>query len=145
MIAFAIAYLLTQQFGGSDTGTDNLPRVDGTTDVENTPASQQAGEPTLISNNQAQGSGTVVRILPDDNEGSRHQRFILELPSGRTILVAHNIDIAARVADLQIGDRIEFYGEFESNPQGGVIHWTHRDLNGNHVHGWLRHAGIAYQ
>ena len=30
------------------------------------------------------GEGTVVRILADDNDGSRHQRFILELESGRS-------------------------------------------------------------
>src|SRR5690606_18291591 len=49
------------------------------------------------SNRQVQGEGVVVRTLPDDNDGSRHQRFILELPSGQTILIAHNIDLAPRI------------------------------------------------
>lgn len=31
---------------------------------------------------QVQGSGTVIRILKDDNQGSRHQKFILKLSSG---------------------------------------------------------------
>ncbi|MEO8755066.1 MAG: DUF3465 domain-containing protein [Casimicrobiaceae bacterium] len=91
------------------------------------------------------GDGRVKRILADDNEGSRHQRFILELPSGRTVLIAHNIDLAPRVAGLKVGDRVEFSGEFESNPQGGVVHWTHRDPQGRHAAGWLRHDGRTYQ
>lgn len=41
---------------------------------------------------QVRGLGTVSRVLPDDNKGSRHQKFILRLDSGQTLLVAHNID-----------------------------------------------------
>lgn len=94
---------------------------------------------------QVQGSGTVSRILADDNEGSRHQRFILRLDSGKTLLVAHNIDLAPRVAGLRDGDTVSFYGEYEPNPQGGVIHWTHADPQGRHVAGWLEHRGQRYQ
>jgi hypothetical protein len=97
------------------------------------------------SGNQVRSSGTVDRILSDDNDGSRHQRFILKLSSGRTILVAHNIDLAPRIPSLRIGDSIVFYGQFESNPQGGVIHWTHRDPRGRHADGWLEHNGRRYQ
>ena len=94
---------------------------------------------------QVQGSGTVVRVLPDDNEGSRHQRFILELETGQTLLVSHNIDLAPRVASLKRGDTVEFFGEYEWNARGGVIHWTHHDPRGRHVGGWLRHKGRTYQ
>ena len=98
-----------------------------------------------LAGQQVQGSGMVLRILADDNHGSRHQRFILELQSGRTVLVAHNIDLAPRVADLQTGDTVTFYGEFESNERGGVIHWTHRDPQGRHPHGWLEYRGKRYE
>lgn len=96
------------------------------------------------ANSQVRGDGVVIKVLPDDNKGSRHQRFILRLASGQTILVAHNIDVAPRVARLREGDEIGFYGEYEWNDKGGVIHWTHRDARGSHPHGWLRHNGQQY-
>ena len=97
------------------------------------------------SGEQARGSGTVSRILSDDNDGSRHQRFIVRLSSGRTLLVAHNIDLAPRVRSLQVGDTVEFYGEYETNDRGGVIHWTHHDPRGSHVGGWIEHKGRRYE
>lgn len=97
------------------------------------------------SNLQVESAGNVIRLLPDDDEGRRHQRFILELGSGQTLLVAHNIDLAARIPSLQEGDSVAFYGEYEWNSKGGVIHWTHEDPKGRHVGGWLRHNGRTYQ
>ena len=97
------------------------------------------------SNVQVEGQGTIARILPDDNNGSRHQRFILRLADGHTVLIAHNIDLAPRVENLNTGDSIAFYGEYEWNEKGGVIHWTHRDPAGRHVNGWLKHQGKTYQ
>jgi hypothetical protein len=97
------------------------------------------------SNVQVEGQGEVTRILPDDNNGSRHQRFILRLADGHTVLIAHNIDLAPRVKNLNTGDSIAFYGEYEWNEKGGVIHWTHRDPAGRHVNGWLKHQGKTYQ
>lgn len=94
---------------------------------------------------QVGGSGTVVRILSDDVDGSRHQRFILRVGSGQTLLIAHNIDLAPRVSGLSEGDLVDFYGEYEWNDRGGVIHWTHHDPHGRHVAGWLKHQGRTYQ
>ena len=94
---------------------------------------------------QVEGRGTVDRILRDDTNGSRHQRFILRLASGQTVLVAHNIDLAPRIDGLQVGDTVRFYGEYEWNARGGVIHWTHHDPQGRHPDGWLEHQGRRYQ
>ncbi len=94
---------------------------------------------------QVQGEGVVSRILPDDLEGSRHQKFILKVDGGQTVLVAHNIDLAPRISGLKTGDSVAFYGEYEWNERGGVIHWTHHDPNGYHVGGWLKHEGRTYQ
>ena len=82
----------------------------------------------------------VAKSLPDDREGSRHQRFLIELATGHSILVAHNIDLADRIP-LERGDSIRLRGQFEWNEKGGVIHWTHRDPKGQHEGGWIEHAG----
>ncbi|MFV5367595.1 DUF3465 domain-containing protein [Acinetobacter junii] len=98
-----------------------------------------------ISNIQVQSKGEVKAILADDNDGSRHQKMILKLENGLTVLVAHNIDLAPRVEGLRKGEIVEFYGEYEYSPKGGVIHWTHHDPQGKHVDGWLKYQGKSYQ
>ena len=98
-----------------------------------------------VSGLQVTGAGVVVKVLPDDNDGSPRQRFLLELPSGQTVLVAHNIDLAPRVPGLVGGDGVQFHGVYEWNPRGGVIHWTHHDPSGRHEVGWLRVQGQTYQ
>lgn len=94
---------------------------------------------------QISGAGKVVRVLADDNNGSRHQRFLLETDLDQTILIAHNIDLAPRIESLRVGDTVAFYGEYEYNNKGGVIHWTHHDPGNRHPHGWLKHNGRTYQ
>ena len=94
---------------------------------------------------EVQGQGTVQKLLSDDVSGERHQRFIVELASGQTLLIAHNIDVAHRVPGLQVGDTVAFKGEYVWNAQGGLVHWTHRDPSGGHAAGWIRYQGKTYQ
>jgi hypothetical protein len=94
---------------------------------------------------QVSGDGEVLKVLRDDVEGSRHQRFIVRLQSGHTILIAHNIDLAPRVPSLKPGAAIEFHGVYEWSAQGGTVHWTHHDPDGDHEAGWIRYEGHVYQ
>jgi hypothetical protein len=114
------------------------PVAAGTDALANAIAERQRGV-------QVAGEGKVSRILGDDSVGDRHQRFILTLDSGRTLLIAHNIDIAPRIESLREGDTVSFSGEYEWNDKGGVVHWTHHDPQGQHGAGWLRHRGRTYQ
>ncbi|GAB3479907.1 DUF3465 domain-containing protein [Marinomonas epiphytica] len=93
---------------------------------------------------QVAGKGRVIKLLKDDLKGSKHQRFIVQLDSKQTLLVAHNIDLAPKIVGLKVGDWVAFYGEYEWNAKGGVIHWTHKDPRGKHPHGWLRHLSKQY-
>ncbi len=89
-------------------------------------------------------SGEVVKVLEDDNKGSRHQRFLLRLDHRLKVLVAHNIDLAPR-APLHLGDEIVLRGRYEWNDKGGVIHWTHHDPSGRKEGGWITVAGESYR
>lgn len=91
-----------------------------------------------------ESAGRVERLLPDDEEGSRHQRFVLRLHGGHTLLVAHNIDLAPRLP-VGEGDIVRFRGQYEWNERGGVLHWTHRDPDGDRPGGWLELAGKRYR
>lgn len=94
---------------------------------------------------QVQGEGTVIHVLADDLDGSRHQRFLVQLASGQTLLISHNIDIAPRIDGLKAGDSARFNGEYVWNEKGGVIHWTHHDPQGRPVAGWVIHDGKTYK
>lgn len=117
----------------------NLPRQAGSDDAITRAFQQRADEV------QVHGKGTVFKLLSDDRDGSRHQRFLVRLQSGITLLVAHNIDLAARIDTLESGDKVEFSGLYEWNQKGGVLHWTHHDPQGRHQGGWIKHEGKRYQ
>jgi hypothetical protein len=88
-------------------------------------------------------TGVVRRLMSDDNDGSRHQRFVVRLKTGQTLLIAHNIDIASRVP-IGIGDRVRFRGLYEWNDLGGLVHWTHHDPHGLEDGGWVRFRTREY-
>jgi len=90
-------------------------------------------------------AGVIVHVLPDDNEGSRHQRFLVEVDhTDVTIKIAHNIDLAPRVPARE-GDRLLFKGEYEYNDLGGAVHWTHHDPKKWREGGWIEHEGQRYE
>ncbi|NOQ81357.1 MAG: DUF3465 domain-containing protein [Methylophaga sp.] len=97
------------------------------------------------SNVQLEVSGIVIKLLADDLEGRRHQKFLIKTANEHTLLIVHNIDLAPRINSLQEGDSLLVFGEYEWNEKGGLIHWTHHDPAGQHVGGWIKHQGQTYQ
>lgn len=136
-IVLVLAYALVQELGISVPGLSSW--------TQKTDSTLESAYKNRQSNLQVQGEGIVTKILRDDLKGSRHQRFILKISTGKTLLVAHNIDLAPRIKKLRIRDTVAFYGEYEWNAKGGVIHWTHHDPKGRHIGGWLKHKGETYQ
>lgn len=134
LIAFIIVFVAARQYQPETVSTD-------TDDAVTVAALYQQQQ----SDVQIEVTATVSRLLSDDNKGSRHQRFIVELNDGLTLLVAHNIDLAPRINDLRVGDEVTLFGEYEWNDKGGVMHWTHHDPANRHPHGWIRHKGQLYQ
>ena len=92
-----------------------------------------------------EGRGVVERVLPDDTDPPRHQRFLLRDDRGRSLFFAHNVDEAPRVPDLREGDEISFRGEWRDNERGGAMHWTHRAGAGRRKGGWLERDGVRYE
>ena len=98
-----------------------------------------------VSGRMVSITAKVKRLLSDDTHKPRHQRFIIKLDTGITVLIAHNIDLAPRVSDLQEGDEVTITGQYEWNERGGVIHWTHHDPKKRRDGGHIEHKGIVYQ
>ena len=102
------------------------------------PASAQADTGRWIED-----TGLVRRLLPDDDDGSHHQRFVIQLRGGQTLLMAHNTDVAERIP-VVLGDRLHFRGLYEWNDLGGLVHWTHHDPMGVEDGGWVRYRRTVY-
>lgn len=145
LIIILISAVFFQWFITTDSSTDFIENQTQISSDNNTDNTIESAYKNRRSNIQISGSGTVIKLLRDDSKGSRHQKFLLRLSSGHTLLIAHNIDLAPRINTLSKGEQVEFNGEYEWNNKGGVIHWTHRDPKGQHIGGWLKHKGKIYQ
>lgn len=143
VIALLICGILEKR--GSFFSTLFSPQISKATQVQDGDSLLAKAFSQKLSDIQIQGRGKVVKILPDDRKGRKHQRFILRLGSGQTVLIAHNIDLAPRISSLSVGDIVGFYGEYEWNSKGGVLHWTHHDPQSRHTDGWLEHNNRRYQ
>ena len=142
-----IALAAYMEFNGTERHEETGQTNDIVSETEHCTSDEEIGRlyRENISDVQITACGTVERLLSDDEEGSRHQRMIMRLSCGQTLLIAHNIDIAGRVDGVREGSRLIVFGEYEWNGKGGVVHWTHRDPNGAHVDGWIEYQGKRYQ
>ncbi len=86
----------------------------------------------------------VKKMLRYDDRGLPHEKFLLLLSNGSTILVAHNTKMAPYVP-IQEGDVVTVKGEFIWNAKGGLIHWTHHTDTPNHQGGYIEFKGKRYE
>ena len=96
------------------------------------------------TNLMAEVTGRVVRIISDDTNGAKHQRFVIQLVNGQNILVAHNIGYADRVP-VSLYEPVTVRGQYSWSETGGLMHWTHHDVSLSRLHGWIDHQGIRYE
>jgi Protein of unknown function (DUF3465) len=148
---FGIIFILSLLVACKQSAPD-ISDATGVTAVGNVPIAIQVSNQALTeayknkkSDIFVEGSGTVKKLLADDNKGSRHQKFLVTVSAEQTLLFAHNIDLAPRVENLQVGDTVTFRGEYVYNPKGGVMHWTHHDPQGGSKSGWIKHNGKVYE
>ena len=97
-----------------------------------------------VRRRQVTVTARVYRLLPDDVSGIPHQRFLLELVNGTTVLVAHDTKLAP-VVPISAGDFVTLHGEYIFNEKGGVLHFTHKSTNWRHEGGWIDFNGVRYQ
>lgn len=90
------------------------------------------------------GSGMlVVKVLPDDTNGSEHQKWVVQLSNGKYLQAVYNSDMCPRVP-LKKGDIIDMGGQFIWTPGGGLLHWLHHDPRGNRPDGYVTLNGTVY-
>ena len=89
------------------------------------------------------GGMVVVKLLPDDNSGLTHQKWMVRLSNGKLMQAVYNTDMCPRV-QLQVGDVVAMGGQFIWTNQGGLLHWLHHDPRGNRPDGYVMVNGKYY-
>ncbi len=97
---------------------------------------------------EVEASGSVARVLGIRRGPSgAHEGFLLHLRGsggrGLTVRVEVNVDFTGPIP-LAPGDDVTVRGEYEYDPRGGVIHWTHHDPSGRHPGGYIEAGGKRY-
>lgn len=102
-------------------------------------ASRSSGVEVIADGTVAQLLGTAI------GSSGAHEGFILHLESGcaATLRVETNVAFTGPVP-LHIGERVVVKGEYDHDPDGEVIHFTHRELDGRHPGGYVEAGGVYY-
>lgn len=91
-----------------------------------------------------EGRGMVViRTLADDNNGLRHQKWVVQLSNGSSMMAVYNLDMCERVA-LKVGDHVAMGGQFVWTNQGALLHWLHYDPRKTRPDGYVEVNGKVY-
>ena len=90
--------------------------------------------------------GSVAGLLRTAvGESGPHEGFLLRLRSGcrATLRIETNIAFTGPIP-LRVGEQIVVKGEYDHDPDGDVIHFTHRELRGRHPGGYVEIDGTYY-
>lgn len=87
----------------------------------------------------------VLKLLREENYREPHQRFLLSLSNGTTVLVANDLKYGTYVPNLRPGALLRLHGEYIWNEKGGVLHWTHLSDEPRHESGYIDYNGWRYQ
>lgn len=93
--------------------------------------------------------GSVARMLGMRvGRSGTHEGFLVHLTGGDghglTVRVEDNIDLTGPIP-LAEGESVEVRGEYIFDPEGGIVHYTHRDHHYHHVAGYVLAGGKFYQ
>jgi hypothetical protein len=136
-------------------GTVNADDIDDS-EVENMTARERAERPPVAGDQidelfkqektliWVEGTGKVTKLLADDTEGAKHQKFLMKTADGHEVMVAHNIDLSPRVPAKE-GDSVKFRGEYIWTERGGKVHFTHKPQYGGFKGGWIELGGKKYE
>jgi len=89
------------------------------------------------------GGVRVIRLLPDDSRGRRHQKWLIRLSNGSTVFCVYNIDFADYIP-LKVNDLIDLGGEFLWAQKGPLLHWLHVDPKRKRPDGFVDLDGVRY-
>jgi len=78
----------------------------------------------------------VIKKLQDDNQGIRHQKWLVQDADGQIILFVSNRELCPKL-DLRKNDYVTLAGEFKWTDKGALIHWTHFDPQRIHPDGYV--------
>jgi len=89
--------------------------------------------------------GRIAKVLDNQQQPHKAQRVLIRLSSGRKLIIQHNIEQAAPLPELQIGEMLSFRGIYRWNGQGGMIVSTYQQSDAPKRSGWLEYQDIIYQ
>lgn len=92
--------------------------------------------------------GVVVKVLPGDNSGLKHQNWVIKETSptpGALVTVNNDITVGQQVTPLAVGAAMTIKGVMYHDPGLDGIHWTHHANSPNDA-GYIKLAtGQTFQ
>ena len=91
----------------------------------------------------AEIQGRITRLIMDQEEPAREQKFVITAINGQSLLVTHDLSKSEEVP-VAVGDTVMVRGEYVWTEPGGKLVWTTRDAGFGDRHGWIEHKGKRY-